>query len=159
MARKRVSKKALYKKKRYWYHVSTTLRGKEVHLIPWDEKEGFNRGGDEPEGNRICVTPSIEQCLTAIPYTLNARCNIYRTKHQVMAIQPEKVFDAKVTQEGWLQKPTTFIKIGKLRFSDIECGLSQDIMDEAASSGHAPSSGKVLRWWKRANIKRFIKRA
>jgi len=136
------------------------LKKKTEHLIPWGENDGFNRGGQEPEGERICVAPTVEQCLTAIPYTLDARCTIYRTKHRVKADKPKKVFDAKVTQEGWLHDPTTFVKVGTLKFKDVCRGLKvEDVAEEAASSAHAPSSGKVLKWWKRAKIDRFIKRA
>jgi len=157
-ARRRSRKRSIYTYPRYWYHVSTTLNYKWVHLVP--REDGFNRGGDEPDGNRICVSPSIEQCITAIPYNLDARLRIYRTKDKVIADPPKKVFDSNVTEEGWLHKPTDFILVGRLRLGEVEKGLKVDhVVEEAASSGHAPASGRVLRWWKRAKIDRFIKRA
>lgn len=158
MGHKQVGKKSIYDGKRYWYHISTTLRHKRVHLFP--KGDGINRGGAEPDGKRICVSPTVEQCLTAIPYTLDARCTIYKTEKKVKADKPKDVFDAKVTQEGWIQMPTTFVKVGKIRLGDVEKGLGvEHVVEEAASSGHASSSGKVLKWWKRAKIDRFIKRA
>lgn len=159
-ARRRSRKRSIYSYPRYWYHLSSTLKKSEVHLIPWDEDKGFNRGGYEPKGKRICVSPTIEQCLTAIPYSLNERFVIYRTKDKTKAEEPRNVFDANVTEEGWLHDPTTFVKVGTLAFSDVRCGLGvQDVVEEAGSSGHAPSSGRVLKWWKRAKVARFIKTA
>ena|SRR6185503_7268641 len=153
----------IYKNKRYWYHVSTTLKNKHELLVPWENDKGFNRSDTEPEGKRICVAPSIEQCITAIPYHLGAICSIYRTKSQVKAKKAKNVFDRKITQEGWIQKPTNFIKIGILKFEDVEKGLGIDsVIDEAASSFGEVSlseSRNVLKWWKKAKINRFIKKA
>jgi len=152
-------KKSPYKNKRYWYHVSTTLKNKKIHLIPWDETKSANRDGDEPPGKRICVAPTIEQCITAIPYVLTEICNIYRTETKVIAHKPSGVFDAKVTQEGWLCVPTPFIKIGTIDFEEIEKKLAVDqVIEQAASSGEPRRSGKVLKWWKKARIDRFIKK-
>ena len=114
MALKKCPRKSVYKNRRYWYHVSTTLKHKHERLVPWDEDRGFNRGGYEPDGKRICVSPTIEQCITAIPYILNTKCFIYRTQFPAKASSPYDVFDAEVTHEGWIHNPTTFIKIGKL---------------------------------------------
>jgi hypothetical protein len=159
MADKKLPRKILFGKRRYWYHVSSTLNKKEEYLIPWDEDRGFNRGGYEPEGERICVAPSIEQCITAIPYTLTNKLTIYRTKSPVKANPPKDVFDSKITQEGWLLKPTMFVKIGKIDFNDI---LLEDddgnVISEAASVSEPRYSGRVLQWWKRRKIRKFIER-
>ena len=150
--------KLLFSQKRYWYHVSTTLRKRQVLLTPWDEGDGFNRGQDEPQGKRICVAPTIEQCITAIPYYLSANCSIYRTKDEVKASPPVGVWDAHITEEGWLTTPTEFILIGKLNFELVEKKLNIDnVIEEAASDGNEKNSRKVLRWWRRAKIERFIK--
>ena len=159
MPNKKSSKKSVYDYRRYWYHVSTTLKTKYVYLIPWGEDEGVNRGGLEPDGRRICVSPTIEQCITAIPYYLRYVVNIYRTKSKVKASSPRKVFDSRITKEGWLHKPTSFIKVGVLNFKDVEQGLKvNNVISEAASMGEPRQSGKVLKWWKKAKIKRFIKK-
>lgn len=159
MQLKRVCKNnCLFKYKRYWYHVSSTLKRNEEYLSPWGNRKGFNRTYSEPEGNRICVSPSIEQCLTAVPYRLSSEFSIYRTKTKVKANKPFGVFDMNVTKEGWLQKPTRFIKVGVINFEDVEQGLNIDkVISEGASVGMPAYSGKVLRWWKKAKIKRFIK--
>jgi len=154
----RRKKTNLFNRKQYWYHVSTTLKNDEEHLIPWGTRKGFNRSLNEPDGNRICVAPTIEQCITAIPYILTAKITIYRTKSKVIAYKSNKIFDMNVTNEGWLLEPTTFIKIGTLDFEDVEKGLAIEmVIPESATGGVASYSGKVLRWWKKARIKRFIK--
>ena len=158
--KKSLQKVSIYKYRRYWYHVSSTLKKDKETLIPWDEENGFNRGEGEPEGNRICVAPSIEQCITAIPYHLSQVLNIYRTKEKVKPHPPEDVFDANVTQEGWLLKTTEFIKIGKLDFQDVEKSNRGEtpVISESASGNSCAHSGKVLKWWQRKKIKRFIKK-
>lgn len=148
----------LYAYRRFWYHISTTLKRKTEHLIPWDSQKGFNRPDDEPEGKRICVAPTIEQCLTAIPYFFSDTFAIYRTEKQVIANQPLNVFDAEITHEGWIQSPTTFVKMGKLNLEDVERGLEiEHVIEEAASEGHKHASKKVLRWWQNVKVHRFIK--
>jgi len=154
-----VKKKSPYEHKRYWYHVSTTLKKKQVCITPRDEDECMNRDWREPSGKRICVSPTIEQCITAIPYILGATCSIYKTKNRLIAHKPHDVFDSKITQEGWLHRPTFFVKIGTLNFKDIEVGLGvENVIEQAASLDEPRRSGKVLRWWKRARINRFIKK-
>lgn len=153
-------KHSIYNQLRYWYHISTTLGDKHITLIPWDEDSSSNRGGLEPLGKRICVAPTIEQCITAIPYYLGSVCNIYRTKSKIKADAPNNVFDSKITHEGWLYDPTSFIKIGVLKFRDVEKELGiSDVIDEAASLSDIKESKKVLQWWQQANIKKLIKKS
>ncbi len=152
--------KTIYKRKRYWYHVSTTLKDKYINLVPWGSSKAHNRSDSEPMGHRICVAPSIEQCIAAIPYILSGKLNIYRTRKQLVANEPMDIFDSKVTQEGWLHAPTEFVKVGMLKFNDVEKALAiEQVIGEAASSNDPRQVGKVLKWWQRARIKRFIKRA
>jgi hypothetical protein len=150
----------LFARKRYWYHVSTTLRGKRITLTPWDGNKAVNRDPTEPAGKRICVAPTIEQCIVAIPYHYGADVSIYRTEDMELATEPRDVFDAKVTGEGWLTKATRFIKLGTLDFEQVEKALGvEHVIDEPASHGELPMSRTALRWWKRAKIHRFIKTA
>lgn len=151
---------SFYNQKRYWYHVSTTLIKKIETLIPWDNKNGENRCDDEPEGKRICVAPTIEQCITALPYSLLSEFRIYRTERQVIAKKARKVFDAKVTQEAWITTPTVFIKIGDLHTTDVEEGLQVPyVISQAGSEDNVSYSKEVLKWWQTANIQQFIKNA
>jgi hypothetical protein len=154
-------KNCFYNRRRYWYHVSTTLKKKYEYITPWDSSKAFNRSDDEPEGKRICVAPTIEQCITAIPYMLGTIVTIYKTKTPILANPPEGIFDAKVTEEGWIQRSATFKKIGILKLEDIEesLGINKCIIPETASSGIVKESRKALNWWRKARIKRFIKKA
>jgi hypothetical protein len=75
-----------------------------------------------------------------------------------MAVKPTNVFDVNITNEGWIQTPTEFIRIGEIDIEDVERGLKvNNVMSEAASQNCPQLSGKVLKWWKRAKISRFIK--
>jgi len=160
MALAKRTRSSLYNKRRHWYHVSTTLEKKHERLVPWDERKSFNRDCSEPSGKRICVAPTIEQCITAIPYCLGTILTIYRTKSPIIAKRPQGVYDSHITEEGWIEKPMSFVKVGILKFEDIEKSLGVDnVAEEAASSGETRKCGKVLKWWKRARIRRFIKRA
>ena len=163
-------KRSLYSHKRYWYHVSTTLNRKLHKLIPWDSDEGFNRASDEPEGKRICVSPTIEQCIVAIPYSYNSVLYVYRTLNKVRAIKSHGIFDGKVTDEAWIKSPTYFQKIGKIRFDDIEKELnigrdenededSIEVAEEKATWGELKESRKLLKWWEKMKISRFIERS
>lgn len=155
-----VSKKRLFKFPRYWYHLSRRLTDKEVHLIPKDDST--NRSFEEPSGARICVSPTIEQCIVAIPYDWMLTYNIYRTKKRILAKQPPKgaIFDFNITHEGWIEVPTTFVKLGVINFEKIADFLSEkykvDIIEEAASGGGVVYSKEVLKWWKKIKVDRFI---
>ena len=151
----------LYSTKRYWYHVSTTLENEMEHLTPrdFDDNNSHNRTPSEPLGARICVAPTIEQCITAIPYHLGETIAIYRTKDKVKANKPVEIFDVNITNEGWLEEPTSFIRIGYLDFQKVEDSLKiKNVIPQSASSSEPKYSGKVLRWWKKAKIERFIQK-
>ena len=157
-----VTKKRLYKFPRYWYHLSKTLKEKEITLTPIDDST--NRSYEEPAGARICVAPTIEQCITALTYNLHQTFYIYRTKNIIKAKEPSEnaIFDVEITNEGWIEIPMTFVKIGKLDFDrivDILLENNKEIIEESASSGNVIYCEEVLRWWKKLKVKRFIERA
>ena len=142
----------LHKRKRYWFHVSTTLTKKEITLCPRGN-EGFNRNEAEPEKKRICVSPSLEQCLVAIPYGCRDRLYIYRTKSPIVAHEPHEVFDASVTEEGWIFRPTRFKRLGQLNLNNIldDEGNKIDVIHEVAPFGSLSRSRKAYRWWRKLN--------
>jgi hypothetical protein len=149
-----MARKTIYKRKRYWYHVSTTLKDKYITLIPWSGTASSNRSSTEPQGKRICVAPTIEQCIAAVPYILAEKFNIYRTRKPTIANEPRGIFDAKVTQEGWLHDPTQFVKVGILKFGDVEKTLGiEQVIGEAASGNDPRQVCKLLKWRKKARIK------
>ena len=156
-ARKSSCKKCFYARKRYWYHLSTTLRKKRLCLIPWDEDKASNRSGTEPTGRRICVAPSIEQCITALPYFEGETYWVYRTAKRIAACKPEDIFDSNVTKEGWIQNPTDFVKIGKFAIADAATGCRDYIIPASASMDDPRYSGRVLSWWKKRYLHKILR--
>lgn len=156
---KKINTKKIYLYRRYWYHLSSSLNKEEEHLVPWNNSKGLNRSPFEPDGDRICVAPTIEQCIVALPYRFGSEYTIYRTKDMVRAREAVDVFDSKVTHEGWIEIPTTFVKIGHISFCHIEQKRKlHSVIRQAASVGEASYSGRILNWWKRIGIKKYINR-
>jgi hypothetical protein len=139
---------------KYWYHISTTLKKDLEILDPRNNIEGFNRPDHEPNVDRICVAPTLEQCLVSVPYSKSGIFHIYKTKHLVKARKAYDVFDAFVTGERWIGNSTEFIKIGILKLKDIP----EHIITEAASEGNATYSKEVLKWWKKINPWLYVKK-
>lgn len=112
-------------KPQYYYHISTALKNKRITLYP--QTPWQHRPDHEPDIPRICVGPSIVKCLLAVPYCWGEVYNVYRTKGKVIPSFPvrEQVDDCHLTNEGWLLKKTTFIKIGQIeitsKFPDPAC--------------------------------------
>lgn len=153
-----MKKRSFYSYRRYWYHLSSTLKDNEIKMIPWGNDKAFNRGPTEPSDKRICVSPTIAHCLTAIPYWLMDDYMIYRTKVPVKANKPYDVFDSNVTKEGWIQEQMEFVKIGCICFKDVERYLNvKKVIPESASEGCVHYSGKVLKWWKKINFNKYLK--
>ena len=159
VSRKQPRKRSLFENPRYWYHISTTLKHKREYLTPWDNSKGFNRSSSEPDVKRTCVGPSVAHCFTAVPYCSGEKYIIYRTAQKVKATQARGVYDASVTQEGWIQTPTMFVRIGTLSLRSMTKQMGTSIIDECASGSDTRWTGKVLAWWKRQKLYLYIKRA
>ena len=160
MPKKYQRKKCLHTTPRYWYHISTTLRKRLEYLTPWDNFHSgtVNRSCGEPNTKRVCVSPSVEHCLTAVPYCPGDKFTIYRTARKCVANKPEGVHDAHITNEGWIQAPTMFVRVGVLSLPDLAKSEHVNILDESASSNCLPHCGRVLKWWQRRKLQRHIKR-
>lgn len=100
--------------KRYWYHVSTNYLGSKAKLYPRNP-----RLSTEPSVDRICVAPSVAQCLAAIYVCNYESIYIYRTAIPRVAFHAHNVCDAYFTKEKWLRTPTTFKLIEKFNPSDL----------------------------------------
>lgn len=157
--KKRIRMDCLYKTPRYWYHISTTLTKKREYLTPWDNSKGFNRNPCEPDVKRTCVAPTVAHCLTAVPYPPGEKFTIYRTARKCIAKFAKGVYDSNVTLEGWIQIPTMFVRVGTLSLPYVAKREGVNVIDEAASGSDVRQCGKVLAWWKRHKVERFIKRA
>jgi len=157
--KKHIQKKCLYTAPRYWYHVSATLTKKQVYLAPRDNSKSINRNYSEPNDKRICVAPSVAHCLTAIPYHPGEKYTIYRTFRKCIASQPREIYDAHITNEGWITYPTMFERVGFLSLPSFAEEADVNIPEESASSNCLQQCGKVLKWWQRHKPQRHIKRS
>jgi hypothetical protein len=150
----------VYSQKKYWYHLSCTLKRKYETLIPRTNDEGFNRADHEPNQARICVSPSLEQCLVAIPYDTDGKYSLYKTINKSVAFLPSEseVFDANVSEEGWLLYPTKFIRVGYLNLSNIKTpsGRQRKIKEQVATDGEEYISQELHSWWKKLEPFKFL---
>lgn len=98
-----------------WYHVSHDWTKKEILVQPRvvDRVED-----DEPDTPRICVCPTVAQCIVAIgDYTLGERFTVYECQGE--AVPAVGVFDSALTDEHWLLTPTLFRKVYSFKASEI----------------------------------------
>lgn len=89
------------------YHITSKYLGKKVILNP--------NNSEVEDDSCICVGPSIEQCLLALPerhFDLNKRLYVYYTTSS--GSKPAREFDCIVTQERRFYKPVEFSFLGKL---------------------------------------------
>lgn len=79
-------------KSEYWYHVSGRNHGKKVTLIP--KSVDYHTGNGEPNYPRVCVAPSVAECLAAIRHGINGclSLHVYRTEIKVKAYYPKQQF-------------------------------------------------------------------
>lgn len=97
---------------RHYYHIRQSDDwGSEVTLYP--KEEGKFRCPFEPLVPRICVAPTIPQCIVALGNLLNEKpIYVYKTKYEIAdrdIIEPYEVPDSHITDEAWLCEPTDFV--------------------------------------------------
>jgi hypothetical protein len=98
--------------KRYYYHIRQSGSwGEKVTLEP--RADGPNRNDLEPDVPRICVAPTIAQCIVALGNIINARpIYVYRTAKKLSTkevVEPWEVPDAMITDEAWIVEPCEFV--------------------------------------------------
>ena len=157
--KKHIPKKYLYTAPRHWYHISTTLNKTQVYLAPRDNSRSINRSSLEPNNKRICVAPTVAHCLTAVPYAPGEKYIIYRTFRKCRASQPKEIYDAHITNEGWIQCHTMFERVGILSLPELAKIEAVNIPEESASSNCLQQCGKVLKWWQHHKLQQHIKRS
>ena len=141
------------KPKRYWYHVSQTLTGKEVKLVP--RRFGDNRSTDEPPVARVCVAPTIEQCMAAVPYSSWCSFQVYRTKNKVVA-EPatDAIPDAPITEEHWVRRKVKYVRVGYLDLKEFRAPKSS-----ASNCGEAKKVRACLaQWQKHGWVDQFLRK-
>jgi hypothetical protein len=125
----------------YWYHVSCKNHGQQIVFTPREIKYHF--GGGEPSYPRVCVAPSVAECLAAIRHDIgSSNLYVYRTATQERAYYPKqefvnserayrdfeslnlarvnnrffaKVEDAHITNERWVLTPTRFVLMSVIK--------------------------------------------
>lgn len=107
----------------YFYHVSpydlfemldddVSPDGEKVILYPIEPSSSECEIGHI---RRICVAPSVEQCINAVAPEAVNRLFIYRTVRPISTTWfPYGVCDGSLTQERWLKRPTTFKEVGQI---------------------------------------------
>jgi hypothetical protein len=116
-----------YTKPMFFYHVTREKWPKRIILRP-KSNEQLNdcaRAPNEPKIARICVTPSLDHCLSAIELYEEEQ-NVYRTLRRVRARYPYRVQDVTITKERWLDKPTVFIRVATLN-TDLVAAINSDV--------------------------------
>ncbi len=166
-----------YNKKRYWYHISTNDFGESVVFKP--KEDGRNRDRTEVKLARLCVAPTIPQCIVALPLWIDDFDNFeypsIPRKHSLYVYQSDKKriakepyfrrkdlekgeiglpFDYGVTKEGWIVRPASFKKIGMLG-ANINNESFLDIDLEVCTIVDIPKSIEQLEKIKASNAMYF----
>lgn len=126
-----------------------TLNKRKLKLSP--RIRGENRSDSEPRVARICVAPSIEHCLTAVPYS-NYKFNVYRTLRKVRAKPAMEIIDAGVTKEHWITKRVNWIQVGMIDLSEFnapyECASACEDLDLVRET--------LKKWQKKKLVKKHM---
>lgn len=94
----------------YWYHISDTWTEPNLIVKPRRICKLVAECAGEPLTPRICVCPSIVQCLVAMgDYNLRKRHYVYQYEGETEP--PVSVYDSEYTGERWILKPANFIKV------------------------------------------------
>lgn len=74
-------------------HGDQLVVGRRVPLV---------RAAGEPETPRLCVCPSVPQCVSAVMLWKNQPVRIYRSDRPRKGVTPRGVWDQVITGERWL---------------------------------------------------------
>lgn len=105
----------------YMYHVSPKpLHGADNSIV-MEPKHIWNGEDDLFHIKRICVAPTIEQCLVAIAPTDFNKFYVYRTLTVVKkSVMSYGVFDSALTQERWLTRTRKFKLVAEIHIGDTD---------------------------------------
>ncbi len=138
----------MFAEKNYYYHVTMNPEwGQEVTLIP--RSDGLFRHHLEPKTPRICVAPTVAQCLIALnPESfLEEKIYIYQTKEKVNAVRAKSkvITDAHITDEMWLLEKTDFGFIGEMDGNDfLENVWGEYYINDAITTYPYPKFQKIV---------------
>ena len=78
--------------KAWWYHCSQTDHG--VRWVP-ERRCPSHIGKHEPKTPRLCVSPYVPDCFTAVLFERPAPVHVYRTAKKYSGIKPRDVHDLR----------------------------------------------------------------
>lgn len=109
------------------YHISDTYLGRKPLLTPRIPRSA-HKSGEDIRTKRICVSPSIEQCvlgIDGISYMESSSLEVgkswYVYKTNKKGRPAKKIGDFETTEEHWIKEDTHFEYFGKLfRFQECD---------------------------------------
>lgn len=114
----------------FMYHVSDTYLGLKPLFEPKVPRNAeFN--GEDYTTKRICVSPTIKQCVLGIDgikniqsTSLNVGCSWYVYRTLTKGLPAETIYDFETTEEHWIDKTERFQYFGRLcRISDSDLAV------------------------------------
>jgi hypothetical protein len=93
-----------WSKPKYWYHITDATNWSDEQTLNPIEHIGY----ECPYIKRICVAPTVPQCLAAICFW-KGKLRVYRTMHKHRAAKAMFVSDQEITDEHWLFEECKFI--------------------------------------------------
>ncbi len=102
----------MWTKPRFWYHISEKNLGYKAYFEP-REIECLG----EPSRPRICVSPTVAHCLSAI--CAHDKVYVYRTYRKMSARYPYGICDSYITKERWLFGETCFLRQLTIKYDDL----------------------------------------
>ena len=106
------------KNKRRYYHVSVFDHGDVLNVRRVSPLDPDHR---EPGTPRLCVAPSVPQCLCARMMRPGRPAYVYRSEPR-KGITPKGVWDSLITEERWIAPPDKLEKV------DTICGEDMSLM-------------------------------
>lgn len=98
------------------YHLSAVPLGPRVVLRPRRPRDPMI--GESSRVQRVCVSPTIRGCLTALQgaYYNRGRWYVYQLDvPEDLVVDPIRVPDARLTGERWLLEPVEACHVGLVR--------------------------------------------
>lgn len=108
-----------------WYHLTRHWKDKRLVVSPRTP----TRVPSEPQTPRICVCPTVAQCIVALgAYYDCGKVRVYTCEAD--AVPAHGVFDADITGEHWILAPVEFTYAGKLNLEALPYFKLDGLSDE-----------------------------
>lgn len=103
--------------KRHWWHCTSDYHGESFVAIRRQPKHKSER---EPTTPRLCVSPTIAECFSAVLFADGKPVYCYRTESPRKAVAPKDVWDQVITRERWLIPPVAMVLVKTIPTIDVE---------------------------------------